>query len=688
MTLSAMFATTFLADVDDAVQSGRTPRPGLRTRTRGYTPVLASLLARQSMRDKADDTPGLVFADLLIRVAAGTLGSETALRIALQEHRYLYKRQHEQSLLFELLYGALELTAYEEARGERLLRAATAEEVLLLVAGLGRGLSERREEGAANIAHFLLHAAVFLCADSTVPWETFTVRVQERLAAWGEEPTVDLMIAYAARNLELAIEGAPEDDGAYDVIRAGRTALREGTARAVVHAGWLTTFGWRTADRLLPILCGRERRPFHQTAMALVMQAPPTQRAARAVELGLVDEGGVPMVLGARDPDLLRLRFPGGSSIGRSCVLYEGAGVRIAVDMGGDPYGRLPAWTPALEDLDAVLITHAHQDHIAALPHLYGELGYTGVWYATKTTIACAVLALKDGAKLQAERRERTVADAQIVDRVISCARAMDMGVPFDIGPVRITALEAGHVRGSAQYLIEAPRGDAMHRTLVSGDINPGVTLSVEPLRYPQVPIDVLVAEGTNALRDEVILDGAAAGAALRAAIHDEPRRPVLLPVMSLGRAQEVVAALAETPWRVGVFGLAARMTGASGLPVPSNVTLETQSAGRIEADEYDVLIASAGGLQGGPSRIFWAERGWEPPVILTGHLFVGTPAHALASRYPLVRFSGHASAKQWAKYVAKVGAGVTFLVHYPGESAAARAAGLVVPRSDRAYAL
>ena len=60
------------------------------------------------------------------------------------------------------------------------------------------------------------------------------------------------------------------------------------------------------------------------------------------------------------------------------------------------PFGFEPS------ELDAVVITHAHQDHIGLLPRLVRE-GYTGPIYATAATIALAKISLPDSGRIQEE---------------------------------------------------------------------------------------------------------------------------------------------------------------------------------------------------------------------------------------------------------------------------------------------
>src|SRR6185436_15942400 len=57
--------------------------------------------------------------------------------------------------------------------------------------------------------------------------------------------------------------------------------------------------------------------------------------------------------------------------------------------------------------LDAVLLTHAHLDHTGRVPLLIKH-GYTGPIYATQATLDLAEIILKDAAKIQTQDAERT----------------------------------------------------------------------------------------------------------------------------------------------------------------------------------------------------------------------------------------------------------------------------------------
>ena len=93
--------------------------------------------------------------------------------------------------------------------------------------------------------------------------------------------------------------------------------------------------------------------------------------------------------------------------VGRSCILVETPETKLMLDCGIHPgarntydaYPRLDWAGLDLNELDAVIISHAHLDHIGFLPTLF-KYGYDGPIYCSEPTLPMMVLLLTDAVKI------------------------------------------------------------------------------------------------------------------------------------------------------------------------------------------------------------------------------------------------------------------------------------------------
>ncbi len=185
--------------------------------------------------------------------------------------------------------------------------------------------------------------------------------------------------------------------------------------------------------------------------------------------------------------------FGAAQNVTGSRYLVEANGARLLIDCGLYQERELRArnWDPfpvPPENIDAVLLTHAHLDHCGLLPKLVRE-GFSGSIHCTAPTAEIAAIVLLDSAHLQEEdaeykrkRHERegrkgpypevplyTTEDAEAVSPLFSTTAYEQ---PVQLGEhLQAIYHDAGHILGAASISLEI-KGNGDRRTIVfSGDV-------------------------------------------------------------------------------------------------------------------------------------------------------------------------------------------------------------------------
>ena len=378
-----------------------------------------------------------------------------------------------------------------------------------------------------------------------------------------------------------------------------------------------------------------------------------------------------------------------------------------------------------LETVDAILVTHFHLDHCAALPYVVGHTRFRGRIFMTHPTKAITASLLRDFVRVSkggvaptsnnqgggggggsAGAGQALYTEAHL-DAAMDRTELLDFHATVDLGGgVRVTAHRAGHVLGAAMFMAEV----AGLRVLYTGDYSRLADRHLPAADLPSPPPHVLIVEATYGVSRHVPRHEREARflAKVREILARGGR--VLLPVVALGRAQELLLIL-EEHWAanprlaasVPVYqasGLARRAMGvyqtyiemmndaikkafAAGNPFVFKHVRHLRSPAELDDCGPCVVLATPSMLQSGLSReLFeaWCEDS-RNGVVIADFAVAGTLAREILSApetvvsrqgqrlhlrcsVDAISFSAHADFDQTAEFVDALAPPDVVLVH------------------------
>lgn len=376
----------------------------------------------------------------------------------------------------------------------------------------------------------------------------------------------------------------------------------------------------------------------------------------------------------------LTLTFHGGAeSVTGSNFLVEGEKGRLLVDCGveqGADYCSECNYDPFPYDvssIDALVITHAHLDHIGRAPKLIRE-GFKGNVYCTPPTKDLMTLILLDSARiLYQDARDRGLEpmyDDNDVEALMSRVKTVEYGEEWEAAPGLSCVLrQTGHILGSASVRVKAEDGTTL---AITGDIGNA------PSPYLPDPeaiedADVLVMESVYGDRvnpqegrvDEMrkALKGAIArgGTILIPAFSIERTQLMLYEISNFMEAGEIpkIPVFLDSPLAIKVTDVYAKWAEKYFKDeVEDELHREhdifrfpflTQTPSREESEEIEntrgpkIIIAGAGMSHGG--RITrWEEKYLPDPkttLMIVGYQAPGSPGRLLQDGARSIRING-----------------------------------------------
>ncbi|WP_457562344.1 MBL fold metallo-hydrolase RNA specificity domain-containing protein [Caminibacter pacificus] len=268
----------------------------------------------------------------------------------------------------------------------------------------------------------------------------------------------------------------------------------------------------------------------------------------------------------------------GNSKILIDCGMFQGLNEHLNYDpLGFDP-----------KEIDALIITHGHLDHVGRIPLLY-KYGFKGKVFAHPATFDIAKVVLMDSAKLQEEDYETRFRKAQrrgkehlvrkplyTRDDVKAIFKKMDkVKIDYDkkikiTKDIKAVFKDAGHILGSSFVELEFENLGIKKHIVFSGDLGNKDNEVLPPPQKPTIA-DALFIESTYGDRNhksfeeskiefkKVIIDTLLSGG------------NVIIPTFAIERAQQVLCLLKE-------------MSEEGSLPREAKVFLDSPMANKVTA--------------------------------------------------------------------------------------------------------
>jgi predicted metal-dependent RNase len=240
----------------------------------------------------------------------------------------------------------------------------------------------------------------------------------------------------------------------------------------------------------------------------------------------------------------VKISFLGGArEVGGSCILLNISNKNILLDCGirqSSSKDPIPDFKIIQESggVDAIIISHAHMDHIGCLPIISKEYPMARI-YANLMTKDLMKVLLYDSLKIMNNREmEIPLYAEKDVKSMLNRVFPINYMVEFSIFEhIKLCFYAAGHIAGASCIYLKSPEGTVLY----SGDFSIFSQRTVDGLKLPKLRPDIGIFETTygdklhsnREVEEEKLVD-----------IVNEcivKGGKMLIPAFALGRAQEII---------------------------------------------------------------------------------------------------------------------------------------------------
>lgn len=337
-----------------------------------------------------------------------------------------------------------------------------------------------------------------------------------------------------------------------------------------------------------------------------------------------------------------KVKFLGATKqVGRSGFAVKNGNTQILLDYGvliSREEPGFPVHVPP-NDVDAIILTHAHLDHSGAIPlfHIKGKVPV----YATGLTLELAEILVKDFINLAGYHLPYEYLD---LDSMLQCRKNVEYGDEVQIGGLHLRFLNAGHIPGSMQVVLNAGNGKSL---VYTGDINLIDTQLLQKGSVDYGEPGAIIAEATYANDDHPNRQEMEQDFVKRLTEVVERGGTALVPAFSVGRSQEILCTLAahDFPYPVLMDGMALKVNEVM-LQYPRffrDYDLLQRSLERakwitnwnerkIATTSPGVIVSPAGMLKGGTAAYYVQKVADRPKnaIFMVSFQIPGTPGKTL----------------------------------------------------------
>ncbi len=250
----------------------------------------------------------------------------------------------------------------------------------------------------------------------------------------------------------------------------------------------------------------------------------------------------------------IRVTFLGGArQVGRSGILLQTPDSKVLLDCGVDvasqgkdkfPYFNIPEFD--ISQLDAVIISHAHLDHVGLLPYLY-KMGYKGPVYMTTPTRDIAALLSLDFIGVAYKQAAQPLFNSSDIKEMVKHSICLNYNEVTDVtSDIRLTFYNAGHALGSA--ITHLNIGNGCHNLVYTGDYKYGKSRLLDPANANFPRVETVITEATYGSKRDILPPRAQSEEQLIELIKKTINRggKILVPELGLGRAQETMLVIQD----------------------------------------------------------------------------------------------------------------------------------------------